>query len=276
MRAAVVGHVEWVDFLRVGHVPARGEIVHTDDVFEEPAGGGSVAAVQLAKLAGNVTFFTVLGDDDRGRRARAELEAKGVRVEAVVRPEPQRRAMTFVDSGGERTITVMGKRISPRAADPLPWEELEGTDVVYVCAADPEAVRLARRARVLVATSRMLDVLRPARTELDALVGSGLDPSEAYGPGDLDPPPRLVVRTAGAAGGEYRAGEGPWKTYAAAPLPGPIADSYGCGDGFAAALAFALAFGSTAPAAVGFAARCGAAILTGRGPYEGQLRDARP
>jgi ribokinase len=271
MRAAVIGHVEWVDFIRVDRVPAPGEIVHATSVFEEPAGGGSVAAVQLAKLAGEVTFYTALGDDERGTHARSELEARGVRVEAAVRAAPQRRAVTFIDADGERTIAVLGERISPRAQDPLRWDELSSADVVYVCAADPEAVRLARAARVVVATSRMLDVLREAAAELDALVGSAADPGEAYRDGDLDPAPRLVVRTAGVDGGEYRiAGRAP-VPFTAEPLPGPVVDAYGCGDSFAAGLAFAIARGEEVPDAVRFAARCGAAVLAGRGPYEGQL-----
>ena len=41
-----------------------GEVVHATDPFEEPAGGGGVAAVQLARLAGQATLFTALGDDE--------------------------------------------------------------------------------------------------------------------------------------------------------------------------------------------------------------------
>ena len=51
-RVAVVGHVEWGDFAVVDHVPTPGEIEHADATFAVVAGGGSVAAVQLAKLAG--------------------------------------------------------------------------------------------------------------------------------------------------------------------------------------------------------------------------------
>src|SRR5687768_6308757 len=121
LSTAVVGHVEWVTFARVDHVPAPGEIVHASDVFEVPAGGGAVAAVQLAKLAGSCTFYTALGDDELGARAITELADLGVRVEAVFRAEPQRRAFTHVDAAGERTITVMGARLGPRGDDPLPW-----------------------------------------------------------------------------------------------------------------------------------------------------------
>src|SRR4051812_38503275 len=103
-RFAVVGHVEWVDFLNVPHVPAAGEIVHASNWWAEAGGGGAVAAVQLAKLAGTATFFTALGNDDHARRAGEELRAQGVELEVVIRDRPQRRAVTLVDARGERTI----------------------------------------------------------------------------------------------------------------------------------------------------------------------------
>ena len=80
MRVAVVGHVEWIDFALVERVPTPGEIVHVLDAWEAPAGGGAVAAVQLARLAGGCTFVTALGDDDRGHKTKSELEAMGVEV----------------------------------------------------------------------------------------------------------------------------------------------------------------------------------------------------
>jgi ribokinase len=271
VRTAVVGHVEWVTFGRVDHVPVPGEIVHAEDVFEIPAGGGPVAAVQLLKLAGSCTFFTAFGDDDLGHRARQEVEAMGLRVEATFQDVPQRRAFTHVDRNGERTITVMGERLGPRASDPLAWEELDDVDAVYFCAGDDDSLRQARRARVLVATSREASRLARAGVYLDAVVGSARDPSEAYVP--IEPPPRLVVETLGADGGRYGAGsdEG---TFAAEPLPVPRVCAYGAGDSFAAGLTFALGSGYETTDALRLASRCGAACATGRGPYERQLTAA--
>jgi hypothetical protein len=40
MRAAVVGHIEWMEFVPVEEAPRAGEIVHADDSWEEAAGGG--------------------------------------------------------------------------------------------------------------------------------------------------------------------------------------------------------------------------------------------
>jgi ribokinase len=275
MRAAVVGHVEWIEFGRVDHVPAPGEIVHVSESWEVPGGGGAVAAVQLCRLAGAGTLYTALGDDDVGHRSKEELERLGLRVEAVFRPEPQRRGFVHVDRAGERTITVIGERLGPSADDRLPWHELGDVDTVYFTAGDAGAAREARRAGTLVGTARGLDVLAAAAVELDALVASSRDRGERYEPGDLHPPPRHVVRTAGSAGGEYEtaAGErGRWET---SPPPGPVSDFYGCGDSFAAGLTYGLGAGLPIGEAVELGARCGAACATGRGPYEGQLRSAR-
>jgi ribokinase len=268
VRMAVVGHVEWVEFARVGAVPRPGEIAHAFEMWEEPAGGGAVAAVQLARLDGSCVLFTALGSDELGRRSRAELGRMGVEVRAIPEPEPTRRAFTFVDDNGERTITVLGEKLRPRGGDSrLPWRELAGADAVYFVSGDAEALRQARSARVLVATARELATLRDGAVELDALVGSGEDEGELYRPGDLEPPPRVIVTTSGGLGGWVQPG-GPFRP---ASLPGPIVDAYGCGDSFAAGLTFALARGDSVEEAVGLAARCGAAVMTGRGPYAAQL-----
>jgi ribokinase len=272
LKTAVVGHIEWMEFAEVERVPRAGDIVHARASFTEPAGGGAVAAVQLVRLAGNCTLYTAIGNDEVGQRSKARLEELGVRVEAAVRrDEPSRHGFTYLDDDHERTITVIGARLHPRRSDLLPWHELEEVDAVYFCAGDAGALQAARTARALVATARVLDTLREGAVELDALVGSTKDPNEAYVPGTLQPPPRLVVGTAGAEGGTWTGAEGRTGHWAAAPLPGPRADSYGAGDSFAAGLAYALGGGRGVKDALDLAARCGATSMTGRGPYTRQL-----
>jgi len=271
MKVAVVGHVEWVEFARVEHVPAAGEIVHALETWEEPAGGGAVAAVQLANLNGSALLFTSLGNDELGVRARRELEARGVSVYATRAREPQRRALSHVDDRGERAITVLGRKVPPSGEDgSLPWETLARCDAVYFASGDIASLRAARRAPVLVATARVLSTLARSGVEIDVLVGSGEDADERFEPGALEPPPRIVVTTAGALGGWIRPG-GPFR---AAPVPGPLVDAYGCGDCFAAGVTYALGEGRPVDEAVGLGARCGAAVLTGRGAYAGQLTAA--
>jgi ribokinase len=272
MRVAVVGHVESILFAVVPHMPLAGEIVHADETFEEPAGGGAVSAVQLAKLAGEATLYTALGDDEYGHRAEERLRELGLRVKVAWRRQPQRRGFVHLDSNAERTITVIGSRLGPRGNDPLPWHELAETDAVYFTAGDAPAVRAARAARVLVGTARGLETIAEAGVELDALVSSSRDAGERYEKGDLEPSPRLVVRTAGSSGGAFETADGRRGSWDATPLPGPPRDAYGCGDSFAAGLTYGLGAGGSPEDAIELAARCGAACLTGRGPYAGQLR----
>jgi len=269
VRAAVIGHVEWVEFARVESFPAPGEIVHATETWAEAAGGGAVAAVQLVNLGCETTLFTALGGDELGRRSQEQLEEKGVRVCASIVPEPQRRAFTLIDDAGERTITVIGEKLAPSGGEgELPWEDLRRCDCVYFTGGEVEALRKGRWARVLVATARELVTLRRAGVELDALVGSATDEGERYQSGDLDPPPRLVVATSSHLGGWAQPG-GPFE---AAVKPGPVEDAYGAGDCFAAGLTFALGRGDEPREALALAARAGAVVVTGRGPYGRQLQ----
>ena len=113
MKVAVVGHVEWIRFARVGRHPAAGEIAHSVDDWEQAGGGGGVAAIQLALLADEAHLFTAFGDDELGRRSQAELEKRGVTVHATIERHPTRWAFTHIDDVGERTITTVGPEAPP-------------------------------------------------------------------------------------------------------------------------------------------------------------------
>jgi ribokinase len=253
----VVGHVEWVEFARVPELPTAGSIVHASERWAEPAGGGAVVARQLARLAGRCEFFTALGADELGHEAARRLAALGIDVHAVHGGET-RRAWTHVDRDGERTITVLGEKLLPDG--PLP---LAGYDVVFFVSGTVEALRSARAARLLAATLRERPTLVEAGVPLDLLVGSLNDAGEQYD-GALDA--ATVVLTDGAAGGTANG-----ERYAAVEPPGEISDSYGAGDSFAAALLYGLGRGDDLEAALRLAARAGAAVITGRGPYASQL-----
>jgi ribokinase len=274
VRVAVVGHVEWVQFARVEHVPRAGEVAHAKDPFEEPAGGGAVAAVQFARLAGESLLLSALGADRLGERALSRLAELGVAVAAVERDAPTRKALTLLDDRHERTITTFGERLEPRGEEAaLPWEELAQMDAVYFTAGDLAALRAARAARVLVASPRARDALGHG-VRLDALVLSKDDAVERGAAELAEDEAKLVVLTEGARGGTYRTHEGHEGRWPAAEPPAAPVDSYGCGDSFAAGLAYGLGAGMELTDALALAARCGAVCLTGHGPYERQLSAA--
>ena len=253
MRLAVIGHVEWVSFARAPFVPGAGEIVHLEEPFSQPAGGGAVTAVALARMGADVTFYTALGSDGRSRPV---LEAYGVRVEAAVRDRPQTEVLALLDPAGERTLFVVGENDAPVADDPLPWDLIASSAGCYFTGYDPETLRLARRAPVLVVTARRFDALVESGVRADALVGSGRDRGERFDLERLREQPRHVVVTDGARGGSG---------YAAAPVPGPVVDTYGAGDTFVAGVLYVLASGWEIDRSLGFAAECAAEALTWRG-----------
>jgi ribokinase len=253
LRLAVIGHVEWVTFARAPFVPRPGEIVHLEDPYSQPAGGGATTAVALARMGAEVTFYTSFGSDGR---ARGPLERHGLHLQAVMRDDPQTEVLSLIDPAGERTLYVIGENDAPRADDPLDWDALAEMDGCYFTGYDPQTVRLARRAPVLVVTARRFEALVQSGVRADALVGSGKDRGEQFDLGRLAEQPDHVIVTDGPSGGTG---------YSAAPVPGAVVDTYGAGDTFVGGVLFGLASGWPLDRALGYAAERAAEALTWRG-----------
>ena len=246
MRVAVVGHVEWIEFAVVERVPAAGEIVHAEEVWEEVGGGGAVAAVQLAKLAGGGDVL----HGSRRRRARRAGRASGWPSSACgstpLRAESAtRRSCTLVDRPAERTITTLGPRLGPGRDDPLPWDELAEADSGLLHRGDAGAVATARRAgRLVVATSRPVGSLAEARAEARrprrqrdgrgrALRGGGNRSGAAVGVRRRRAPRAAHVSARRPSGrlGRPRRAPGPSPTPTAAATASPPGVTYAWGRG---------------------------------------------
>lgn len=265
MKVAVVGHIEWGRFVRVATPPKPGEIIHTTDSWEEVAGGGSVAAMQLAQLAGNCMFFTAVGNDEHGRRSVEQLQSKGVEVYAsVIEGVPTKDIFVYIDNQKERTITVTGSLIPDGSDTSLPWQKLADVDAIYFASGNSQALLAARQAKVLLSTARILPLLQESGVQIDALVCSAEDKGELYHDGELVPAPRLVVSTAGIKGGVTNSGE---KYNAEIVSQSEVVDTYGCGDSFAAGLTFALGQGNDVQDSLQIATRCGAEAAKRRGSF---------
>ena len=176
---AVIGHFEWVTHTR-GEVPLPGQIVHLHESVEGPGGGGVVTAAQIARLIGDCSFYTAVGDDACGAASAALLADHGIRTHAAVRQGSHPRALTIVDASGERTILVTGGRVSPTMDDALPWSDLARCDGVYFIGDDPRTLIAARGARHLVVTARRLPALIASGVQADVLVASATDKDEGH------------------------------------------------------------------------------------------------
>jgi ribokinase len=262
-RVAVVGHIEWVDFVPVDRFPVPGDVVHAGGSFARAAGGGGVVAGVLAQLGAEVDFFCALGRDWEGEASVRQLTDHGVHVHVSWREQPTRRAVTLLEASGERTIVTIGERLDPQGADDLDWERLHAAAGVYFTAGDEAALKLARRARSLVASPRARTALEADGPKIDALVFSLHDRDESDWARRASHRARLLVATDGANGGRWWGdAEGTW---VASELPGEPRDSYGCGDSFAAGFTLGLARGDSVEEAAALGARCGARCLTRAG-----------
>jgi ribokinase len=270
LRLAVIGHVEHITLGRVPAVPRAGDIAHLEAPRWFPGGGGGVAFWQLARSPVELHLFTAVGEDEAGRDVLAALVASGARIHAALRAEPHTRDVVMVTPDGERTIVVVGQPLHPRAADPLPWDVLAGCDAAYFTAQDPDALRAARAARLLVVTARRREALVRSGVRADVVVGSASDPREASTLADYPVPPGALVLTEGPGGGRIHTVAGTVRFPAPSPPPGAPGAAYGAGDSFAGALVFYLAAGVPLADACARAGPHGAAVLRGTDPREVQ------
>ena len=266
LKLAVIGHVEWVTFLKVDHLPVAGEISHAKDCFEEAAGGAAVAAVQMTRLINEpVDLITSLGKDSYGKKCYERLTNLGLNLKVAWREKPTRKGISLIDSEGERAITVIGERLQPIASDDLPWSDMKNYDGIFITATDEEGIRLARKARFVTATPRAgKTTLRNSKIKLNALIGSGLDPAEKINYENLVTKPDIYISTEGKSGGTVFPKK--YKYNSIKPSSKEI-DSYGCGDCFAGAVTTALAAKLNLVEAINIGAYCGAECSTHYGPY---------
>ena len=266
LKLAVIGHIEWVTFLKVEQLPIAGEISHAKDYFEEPAGGAAVAAVQMARLINEpVDLITSLGKDNNGEKCYERLIKLGLNLKVAWREKPTRKGISLISKDGERAITVIGERLQPIASDDLPWSDMKNYDGIFITATDKEGIRLASKARFVAATPRTGQAtLKNSKAKINALIGSGLDPGEEINYEELVPKPDIYIATEGKLGGTVYPKK--YKYKAIKPSSQEI-DTYGCGDCFAGAVTTALAAKLNLDQAIKIGAYCGAECSTHYGPY---------
>ncbi len=265
LKFAVIGHIEWINFLKVDRFPSAGIISHAEKTLEFPAGGGSLIAKTLYELTNNeVHFFTSLGNDHNGRKSYDFFENLGIKLHVAWRNESTRRGFSLVDNEGERSITIIGKRLSPRISDNLNWELLKEMDGIFITAADEYLIQKSREAKILCTTPRVgIETINKSKIILDSLIGSNLDPDESFSLTDLVKKPRYIIKTEGEKGGICLPGG---KFYAIKNNK-PKIDSYGCGDSFAAGILYGLSSNWSIEKALKLGTVLGRNCIENFGPY---------
>jgi ribokinase len=254
-----------------------------------PGGSAANTAAWLAALGVPATLVGRVGDDDAGRAAVAALRAAGVTPHVTVAPGAATGAcVVLVDPAGERTMLPdAGANALLEPAD-LPAQAFAAGGHLHVSgyalareSTRPAAVAALERARragmttsvdpasaaplapaggaAVRAAAREADVVIATPDEAEALHGAR-DPGAAAEALLADH--AEVVLKLGAAGALWRDRAGREARAPAAVPPGPVVDSTGAGDAFAAAWLAARRKGRAPADALAEACRTAALAVT--------------
>ena len=202
------------------------------------AAAAVVAAVQLSLLADSVAFFTALGGDELGRRAKWSSRSAGSTVHAAFVDAPQRRGVHLRRRDGRADDHDDRGAARPRGHDDtLPWHELARLR--------RRLLLRRRRRRAPARASRRACWSRPRGCWRRSARGGRARRARREREGRVGALPRRATSTrsrtsssrppARSAAGRSRAGRSRRRRGHRRSL-----DAYGAGDCFAAGLAFAL------------------------------------
>jgi ribokinase len=285
-------------FMYVTAVPKEGETVRGWG-YDEPEDGGKATnqAIAAARLGAPTALVTVVGNDERARRARASLERAGVDTRWVAEADgPTDTGFLMLPPSKIPAITTAQDRsrdLDRQAVEAAAEIIRSASYVVCQLEAPQEAALTAFAiAREVGATT----VLNPAPADeldpelfalTDLLVPNEHEAADLLG-ANL-PPPALarelasrhrhldVVVTAGAAGA-YVAARGCGVEHVAAPAVHDVVDTTGAGDAFVGALVYRLREGDELGRAAGFAVRAASVSVRRPGtiPAFATLDDLEP
>jgi ribokinase len=254
----------------VERLPRPGETVTGGTFVREQGGKGANQAVAAARLGARVVLVGMVGDDEMGESARANLAEEGVDVDEVTFAGRHTGvAEIIIDSAGENLIAVASganDELTPASVTES-LGRIEARDAVMTSVL--EIPKAAVTAAAAVANERGWPLIlnpAPAAPLSDELLGrcDVLTPNEheVTGLGRQSPEELLaagassVVVTRGAAGAElFRSGQ---PSHQQPAFQVDATDTTGAGDAFTGSLAWALASGNDLPAALHTAAACAA------------------
>lgn len=277
-KVIVAGHAALDSVYRIERFPARPTKVQSLEHIEAGGGSAANAAATIARLGGEVEFWSRVGADDVGRRILAGLNAVGVDTANVLVHEGSRssHAAVIVDGSGERFIVSERDHAMPAAADWLPIASVasasavlsdmrwfEGTQALFNAARrhgiptilDIDVGGGQSAARVLP----LADYAIFSAPGIDAFAGPAHRTSQLEKV--LEAGARYAGVTMGAEGYAWRKQDGTHGFQAA--FRTAVVDSTGAGDAFHGAFAWAIANGET-PAQCARVASAVAALKLGR------------
>lgn len=113
-------------FLRVKSFPKKGETIQAQNVYLEPGGKGFNQSVTINRLGHKVTFLTMLGNDDMGKRCLAFLKKEKIKVVPLISNKPTAYACIITTETGDNEVIV-----STSATDELSPKDLMNHEELF-------------------------------------------------------------------------------------------------------------------------------------------------
>lgn len=107
-RIIVIGSTNMDMVVKTKHIPVPGETVLGGAFLMNPGGKGANQAVSIARLGGDVTFISKVGNDVFGKQASQSFEEEGIDTSGLLSDDstPSGVALITVDEFGENSIVV--------------------------------------------------------------------------------------------------------------------------------------------------------------------------
>lgn len=293
----VVGSTNMDMVVKTKHIPAPGETIFAGSFFMNPGGKGANQAVAAARLGGNTSFISKVGNDVFGKQSAKLLGEEGVNTRFLLTDEelPSGVALITVDEKGENTIVVASGangNLYPKHLEEA-LEEIGGADIILMQLEIPmETVEFvakyaaSKNVKVILDPApandlsaellRHIHIITPNQTEAEMLCGVKVDDTESakkaanaiYALGVKN-----VIVTMGDLGAVI-CSEGKIQLVSAPKVE--ALDTTAAGDCFNGGLAVALSEGKTLVGAVHFGCLAAAVSVTRLGaqssiPYRKEL-----
>lgn len=293
----VVGSTNMDMVVKTHHIPVPGETVLSGSFFMNPGGKGANQAVTVARLGGDISFISKVGNDVFGRQSAQLFDEEGINTFHLLSDEelPSGVALITVDDAGENSIVVA----SGANANLLPGDLSEALDAIasanivmmqleipmetvlfvarYAAEKGVRVILDPAPANVLSpALLSHIDIITPNQTEAEMLSGikvTNVETAKKAARIIHRNGAKNVVVTMGTLGAVICQGN---KTEVVPAQKVQALDSTAAGDVFNGALAVALSEGKPLFESVGFACKVAAVSVTRMGaqssiPYRNEM-----
>ncbi len=300
-RIVVIGSSNTDMVVKTRTLPLPGETVLGGTFFMNPGGKGANQAVAAARLKGNVTIVTKLGNDLFGEQARLLLAKEGIETRFIIKDKknPSGVALISVDEHGENSIVVAPGANATLSAYDID-DEVYGDDISDVFLLQLEiplstvefvAEKVAEKGnRVILnpAPARQISnellsslyIITPNENEAELLTGirvTDLVSAENAASKLLKKGVKNVIITMGASGAFLLNNE---VAKHIPVVPVKAVDTTAAGDAFNGALAVAISEGRSLEQAIDFANKAASISVTRMGaqasaPYRSEIETSK-